>query len=521
MTKSKGTLIKIMILVIVFSMCMTISTIIFPDAYAEESSRPISLKGGGWEKGTFSDINEEQRNDQDYITSKLLSKNKRDIVRFNLEPIVNPGIKTGHVVSYTYKEDGLGVNAPHLEVTLQQNNKKIAAWTQSSPLPSSFTLATHELTEIEAKKITKYDKLVIKFKAKCDKTCTKQGKDSISISWAELKVSTDIQSVTNSQVQIYDDHSSKNKPPPKILGVGIYKFDLDSDNSTSMQFDSFSYSIGSDETDAKKYGERSHYKKYGTYYDVDNKSTQEFFAEINQPVQLQVHLTDSEASTKIEHLSIFLDNSEIYPSTKNSNIELMFDKGKPITIIDHQKLINNATISSSFEGRDLWINFDVVFAKSIEKSSVILQTWNDNRRAAYATITNIFEIKNSEQNLIEKNNSTKMKITNQDLSIKLNTETPKGTLTIKNYGEYISPEHDLKLIISGHIEKEVLKAKTIQLIIIKPDQSSSSISALVSNEGFYSMPIILNKKWQEGEYTIIAKHYEQRIGEMIFNVSSK
>lgn len=143
-------------------------------------------------------------------------------------------------------------------------------------------------------------------------------------------------------------------PPPKILGVGLYKITLNASsvlnpyskllldvNSKKFE-DFFPYSIYSDVTDKENYGKTGEYAKRGTYYELENSEETiiPLLAKLGKPVQIQIQLDDQRAGTKIEHVSLFMDfagDAEI----KNSSIELIYEKGKELTVHDKNNILGS------------------------------------------------------------------------------------------------------------------------------------------------------------------------------------
>ena len=159
-------------------------------AFALQYERPDGVASGDWASGSYTEIDESVRNDADYTKSSRLAKSQTDVVTFTISDVTDPNVSTGHIIRYTYKEDALGSNSPSLIIRLLQGTTQITSWTQSSPLPSSFTLSTRTLTTAQANAITNYTNLRLEFTASCSASCsnTVANTDSVSVSWAEFEV---------------------------------------------------------------------------------------------------------------------------------------------------------------------------------------------------------------------------------------------------------------------------------------------------------------------------------------------
>ena len=179
----------------------------FSQVSSNPFSRPDGIAQGGWGQqsgctpGTaYLCIDETIQDDSDFIRTSLLGTDTDDVVNFTLSTIPDPQTDTGHVVRYTYREEAQGSNSPDLEVGLFQGDTQIAAWTESGPLPITFTLSTRALAIGEAASITDYSDLRIGFNGTCDSSCLGGGnRERVSVSWAELETPATILGISGLQ----------------------------------------------------------------------------------------------------------------------------------------------------------------------------------------------------------------------------------------------------------------------------------------------------------------------------------
>lgn len=350
------------------------------DAYALAIFlRPDGLgSGNNWPSGTYDDINESDRDDADFITSGAVNQNRQDSVVFSFSGGVDPFVDIDHVIRYTIKDDGKSAqNNPSLVVTLQQGNTALITWTERGPLPTTFTLITHEIPPEVVAQIGDYNDLRIKFTVNCERNVTcvlNEIPETISISWVEFQ---------------YETYTTlRSHPPPEILGLGIYKIDLMQKNSTLTNnfIKTSNYSKQSDITDLQNYGK---YSKSGKFYNIREVGST-FEGKIGEPIQTQVKIHGVFASTRIEHLSLISTNTK--SNFKLENFEISADKGKIPSVVDPNKILKNVKSTYSLEDGILWVNFDMVFLKPLDKSNIILQTWDEQRRPVYAEIADAWKI---------------------------------------------------------------------------------------------------------------------------------
>ena len=161
-------------------------------------ARPDSDPGMKWkavgphpckEPNTFNCVDEVMRDDNDYIRTKDLQKNKSDKQFYTLSDISDPLTSGGHVLRYTISEADIGTNPVQLDVILRQGQTVIATFHHEN-LPSTFTLVEQTLTSTQADSITDYSDLELTLDGFCDSSC-KNGsgkKEKVQVSWIEFAI---------------------------------------------------------------------------------------------------------------------------------------------------------------------------------------------------------------------------------------------------------------------------------------------------------------------------------------------
>lgn len=415
------------------------------DAYALSIYlRPDGLgSGNNWPAGTYKDIDESNRDDGDYVTSNTLNQNDRSSVVYSLSGGVDPMVDIDHVIRYTVRDNGASTqNNPSLIATLQQGDVALTTWTENGPLPTTFTLVTHEIPPEVAAQISNYNDLNIKFTAQCKRNVTcvlDEIAESLSISWVEL------------QYEIFT--TSRDHPSPQVSGIGFYKINSEQQNATitSDFIKNSNYSKQSDVTDLENY---VNYAKTGRFYEI-GKPIPAFSGKTEEPIQVQVKLQGVFASTRIEHLSLISTNTK--SNFKLENFEIMSDKGKKTTVIDSGSIIKDAKSTQSLEDGSLWVNFDVIFQKPLAKSNIVLQAWDELRRPSYAEIIDAWEIIDPNKTIIPTTQtfdrvkiSIIEKITESDCAANKSCYDP-STITINKGGSIVwkNEDDELHTVVSG------------------------------------------------------------------------
>jgi len=198
--------------------------------------------------------------------------------------------------------------------------------------------------------------------------------------------------------------------PPKISGIGFYSISItDSEKpyapsesytqKPNTRFeDFFPYSKFSDQIDRGKYGSPINYGKSGQYFFTEGyvTSVPTLFSEINQPVQIQVRITD-ETDIFIGHLSLYTNVRGDGSDKQYSNLYVIFDRGRPIQVFDPSHYLKNVDVQASIENDKLWLIFDFVFQKPMKKSDILLESWNEGRIPVYAKIVDAWQISEPKQ----------------------------------------------------------------------------------------------------------------------------
>lgn len=422
--------------------------------------------------------------------------------------------------------------------------------------------------------------------------------------------------------------------PPKILGIGFYQIKtLDATdkpestiNRKITKFENFfSYSKFSDTIDQSKYG-KSNYEKRGQYFYADEYKTSipTLLTQTNEAVQIQVRIENQDNPTKIQHLGLFTNIRDKTSDKQFSDTYIIFEKGRPIDVIDPHGFFKIVDMATSIEKKSFWIIFDIIFKKPMEKSDIILESWNEWRIPSSKKILDAWEIKYPQQQVVQDEPSlrTEIKITNnaalpacnQDKSCFLpyeakvmvggivrwiNTDsfihtivsgspqngkdglfsskvimpgkshqltftqvgsysyycdihpwsqgiisvyeseeplplsvsyskptlvvksvTSKNSIQIENSDTIYWDNGSLKFEISGYVPDKK-SGKHMDLIIKKPDRSKTELKIQTNEKGYYQVPVLLDKKWQSGSYTIIAKYDKNIVGSLSFVIMKK
>ena len=241
--------------------------------------------------------------------------------------------------------------------------------------------------------------------------------------------------------------------PVQFSGIGFYKIISTSEpraihselgeTSTDPRHKKFGeyfpYSKFSDSADLSNYGDSEMFQKHGQYFFVENfnQKVTTLIGEVNQPIQIQVRLMQPDDPTKIKHLSLYSDINK-----NRKGVQIIFDKENPVEVIDHGSIFKSVKVNTSVEDQGFWAIFDIVFAKSMPRSDIVLEAWNEDRIISNQYVIDAWEI-------IEPNNIIEEK---SDVSLIAEVEIThdaSSPICGKDNSCYTPPE--AKILEGGHV----------------------------------------------------------------------
>ncbi len=201
-------------------------------------------------------------------------------------------------------------------------------------------------------------------------------------------------SLPSNQVHVVTSVSTSgttSRNPPKIEGIGIFKINLPSKSDEFRQHQNpfenyFKYSTESNIIDQKLYGDNI--VKSGQFFDKKNfDNIQHINLNANDKIQIQIPITDEYIGSKIEHVSLYLQNM---PDKPNSETWISFDKPDNVQVSDPQKIFNKVDVLYSLENGYFWAIFNIEFEKPLS-SGILIESWHESRRATYEFVPDILD----------------------------------------------------------------------------------------------------------------------------------
>jgi hypothetical protein len=177
------------------------------------SSSPDSNIGVRWVNGlgdppctdlaTFECINENERDDGDFIQSTALGTSNTDVDSFTMSDMEDPLRSDSHFLKYTLRRAGVGDNPVEFVIEFRQGATQIVNYTHVG-LTTNYIIFQQELTTTQADSITDYNDLEIEVTASCNAGCSNQARERINVSFIKFE----IEQVTTESISLIDTISS-------------------------------------------------------------------------------------------------------------------------------------------------------------------------------------------------------------------------------------------------------------------------------------------------------------------------
>ncbi|MBI4009647.1 MAG: hypothetical protein HY361_00430, partial [Candidatus Aenigmarchaeota archaeon] len=111
--------------------------------------------------------------------------------------------------------------------------------------------------------------------------------------------------------------------------------------------------------------------------------------ETGNPINVKLNLSDE---TGIEHIVLYTNLRGDQREISDSDTYIIFDEYKELEVIDPHQFFSFANVTVYENQTKYSINFNVTFAKPMEKSDIIFRIWDDRRNMADTKIFDALEI---------------------------------------------------------------------------------------------------------------------------------
>jgi hypothetical protein len=111
---------------------------------------------------------------------------------------------------------------------------------------------------------------------------------------------------------------------------------------------------------------------------------------------VEVNLAFREASS-LEHVALYTNLRGLEKEIPNSDTYIVYNKGKPVEVVDPHGIFSDVKVSIEKDGLKHRLKYDITFAKSMEKSDIILRAWDQNKNSIDTKIFDAWQVVESSE----------------------------------------------------------------------------------------------------------------------------
>jgi|GEM_PF-5032751 len=176
-----------------------------------------------------------------------------------------------------------------------------------------------------------------------------------------------------------------------------------------------------------------------------------FSGDVGEPISITALYYEQSV---IQHVSMYLNLRDTNTGDlSKSDTQILYNKDKPLDVIDPNGYFESVSVNIVEDGDNKkFAQFEIVFAKSLEKSDIVLRSWDEKLRSLDTIIYDAIEVIGSE-NIVDDTLESVEELIPQDTDLQQDTQAVPEW--IKNNAEWWS---------QGEIDDATFK-KSIQFLI--------------------------------------------------------
>lgn len=113
----------------------------------------------------------------------------------------------------------------------------------------------------------------------------------------------------------------------------------------------------------------------------------------NTPVDLKLNVP----ATNLQHLALYTNLHGTENDLTKSDTYIIYDKDSPLTIVDPHHYFDHVKFDLTTQGIKNKIDYSITFANPMEKSNIVLRTWNDKHSSSDAVILDAWQVTDSQK----------------------------------------------------------------------------------------------------------------------------
>jgi hypothetical protein len=112
-----------------------------------------------------------------------------------------------------------------------------------------------------------------------------------------------------------------------------------------------------------------------------------------EQVNIKLHMWDKLGAAQKKHVTLYMNLNGASRQIKDSDTYITFDTGNLLQIVDPHKYFVDATVSTSNNGNYITLNYHIVFAKSMQKSDLIISAWDQSKYVENTKVVNALHVR--------------------------------------------------------------------------------------------------------------------------------
>ena len=113
--------------------------------------------------------------------------------------------------------------------------------------------------------------------------------------------------------------------------------------------------------------------------------------EVGKNLNLKLRMWDDFVTSQPIHAAIYTNLNGVSRQVSDSNAFVIFDTGKPVQVNDPNGLFSTVNVSASNSGNYYDVNYNLTFAKPMEKSDIIIRIWDKSLNVEETKISDALE----------------------------------------------------------------------------------------------------------------------------------
>jgi hypothetical protein len=112
-----------------------------------------------------------------------------------------------------------------------------------------------------------------------------------------------------------------------------------------------------------------------------------------EQVNIKLFMWDKLGAAQNKHIVVYMNLNGASREIKDSDTYIIFDSSKPLQVVDPHKYLVQTTLSTSNNGNYVTLNYNMVFAKSMQKSDLIISAWDQSNYVENTKVVNVLQVR--------------------------------------------------------------------------------------------------------------------------------